>query len=86
MRLIFSETAWNEYTEWLQNDKKVVAKINALIKDIKRNSYEGIGKPEPLKYDFAGYWSRRITQEHRLIYRVENNELLIYACKFHYSV
>ena len=86
MRLIFSETAWNEYTEWLQNDKKVVAKINALIKDIKRNSYEGIGKPEPLKYDFAGYWSRRITHEHRLIYRVENNELLIYACKFHYSV
>ena len=84
MRIIFSKNAWEDYTSWLNENKKMLRKINELIKDIQRNPYSGIGKPEPLKYDLAGLWSRRIDREHRLVYQISNNELLIYGCKYHY--
>jgi toxin YoeB len=85
MVLTFTENAWEDYLYWQKIDKKMVKKINELIKDIKRNPFDGIGKPEPLKYDLAGYWSRRIDREHRLVYQAKNDELLIYACRFHYD-
>ena len=85
MSIIFSKNAWEDYTSWLPEDKKMVRKINELIKDIQRNPYSGIGKPEPLKYDLAGLWSRRIDREHRLVYQVSGKEVLIYSCKFHYD-
>ena len=85
MVLTFTENAWEDYLYWQKTDKKMVKKINELIKVIKRTPFEGIGKPEPLKYDLAGYWSRRIDQEHRLVYQVIDNELLIYACRYHYD-
>jgi toxin YoeB len=85
MTIIFSKNAWEDYTSWLQQDRKVLKKINELIKDIQRTPHTGKGKPEPLRFDLAGLWSRRITREHRLVYKVENNELFIYACKFHYD-
>ena len=84
MNVSFTEIAWEDYTYWQQNDKKLAKKINELIKDIKRTPIEGIGKPEGLKYDLAGKWSRRINDEHRLIYQVEGNNLIIYACRYHY--
>ncbi len=85
MVLTFTENAWEDYLYWQKINKKLVKKINELIKDIKRSPFEGIGKPEPLKYDLAGYWSRRIDHEHRLVYQVVENELKIYACRFHYD-
>ena len=85
MVVTFSENAWSDYVYWQKIDKKIVKKINELIKEIKRNPFDGIGKPEPLKYDLAGYWSRRIDHEHRLVYQVIENELFIYACRFHYD-
>lgn len=85
MVIIFTENAWQDYEYWQKIDKKLVKKINRLIKEIKRLPFDGIGKPEPLKYDLAGYWSRRIDQEHRLIYQVTDNELKIYACRYHYD-
>jgi toxin YoeB len=85
MRIIFSKNAWEDYISWQTEDKKILKKINELIKDIMRTPYEGIGKPEPLKYDLAGFWSRRIDLEHRLVYQIQNNEILIYSCRFHYD-
>lgn len=85
MKIVFSENAWKDYTSWLKEDRKMLQKINLLIKDIQKNKNEGIGKPEPLKYDLAGLWSRRIDREHRLIYQIKNNEILIYSCRFHYD-
>ena len=85
MVLTFSENAWGDYVYWQKIDKKIVKKINELIKDIQRSPFNGIGKPEPLKYDLAGYWSRRIDHDHRLVYQVIENELLIYTCRFHYD-
>lgn len=85
MRIIFSEIAWEDYTSWQTEDKKMLKKINELIKAIKTNPFEGIGKPEPLKYDLAGFWSRRIDREHRLVYQMKENNLLIYSCKYHYD-
>ena len=85
MVLTFTEHAWDDFLYWQKADKKQGKKINALIKDIQRNPTDGIGKPEPLKYDLAGYWSRRIDHEHRLVYQVKDNELLIYACRYHYD-
>jgi toxin YoeB len=84
MKIVFSKNAWEDYNSWLTDNKKMLSKINALIKDIQHNSYAGKGKPEPLKYDLQGLWSRRIDQEHRLVYRVEDDTLLIYACRYHY--
>lgn len=85
MRIVFSKNAWEDYTSWLQIDKKMLKKINDLIKDIQGNPHSGIGKPEPLKYDLAGYWSRRIDQEHRIIYQVNDNGIRIISCKYHYD-
>ena len=84
MRLIWSDKSWEEYLSWQSTDKKVLKKINNLIKDIKRDPFEGIGKPEPLKYELQGCWSRRVTDEHRLVYEIENDALYIVSCKYHY--
>ncbi len=85
MRIIFSKNSWEDYISWQRDDKKLLKKINLLIKDIQRTPFEGIGNPEPLKYDLAGFWSRRIDREHRLVYQVFENVILIYSCKFHYD-
>ncbi len=85
MIVIFTEIAWEDYLYWQKVDKRNVKKINALIKDIKRDPFTGKGKPESLKYDLTGYWSRRIDLEHRLVYQFDNDELKIYACRFHYD-
>ncbi len=85
MRIIFSKNAWEEYVSWQKEDKKMLKKINDLIKETQRNPFEGIGKPEPLKFDLAGFWSRRIDREHRLVYQFKDNDLLIYSCRYHYD-
>jgi len=85
MRIIFSKNAWEDYTSWLSDDKNMLKKINELIHDIQRTPFDGKGKPEPLKYDLAGFWSRRIDREHRLIYQVEDQDILIYGCRYHYD-
>ncbi len=85
MKITFSKNAWEDYLSWQKEDKKILRKINELIKDIQREPYEGIGKPEPLKYDLAGYWSRRIDLDHRLVYQYRDDEILIFACKYHYD-
>ncbi len=84
MKLIWSEKSWDEYCSWQSTDKKVLKKINSLLKEIKREPFEGIGKPEPLKYELAGCWSRRITDEHRLVYMVDDEAISIVSCKYHY--
>jgi toxin YoeB len=84
MKLVFSEHAWQDYLYWQRTDKKILARINELIKDIRSNKYEGIGKPEPLRHNLAGYWSRRITSEHRMVYRIEQNKILIAQLRYHY--
>lgn len=84
MRIVFTENSWEEYSSWLNEDRKTLQKINELINDISNNPFSGKGKPEPLKYRLAGYWSRRITQEHRLVYKIENNEIQIINCRYHY--
>ena len=85
MRLIFSENAWEDYLYWQSTDKKILKRINNLIKDIQRSPFEGIGKPEPLKYGLSGYWSRRINDEHRIVYKIENNSILIAQLRYHYQ-
>ena len=84
MNLIFSDKAWEEYMYWQQTDKQILKKINQLIRDIKREPFDGIGKPEPLKYELSGFWSRRISDEHRLVYEVSDNYIAIVSCRFHY--
>ncbi|MEA2029389.1 MAG: Txe/YoeB family addiction module toxin [Campylobacterota bacterium] len=85
MKLCFSDDAWEDYLHWQQHDKKILKKTNALIKAIQPDPFDGIGEPEPLKYNWSGYWSRRITIEHRLIYKVTDNALLIAQCRYHYK-
>jgi len=85
MKLCFVDESWEDYLYWQKTDKKMLNKINKLIKDIKRSPYEGIGKPEGLKHKYRGFWSRRIDQEHRLIYRVTEEEIWIVKCRFHYD-
>ena len=82
--LIWHDDAWEEYLYWYANDKKLFAKLNQLIKDVKRSPFEGLGKPEPLKGNLSGLWSRRIDQEHRLVYRVIEGDIEIAQCKGHY--
>ena len=84
MKLTFAKKAWEDYLYWQRTDKKTLKRINTLIKDIKRNPYSGIGDPEPLKYNWSGFWSRRITKEHRLVYAVEKDAISIAQCRFHY--
>ena len=85
MKLVWDEHAWEDYLWWQAQDRKTLRRINLLIRDIVRNGNEGIGKPEPLKHDFAGYWSRRIDDEHRLVYRLAGDEVRIAACRYHYG-
>lgn len=85
MNKTFSDMAWDEYLYWLQQDKKIAKRINEILKDIERNHFEGIGKPEALKHDLSGYWSRRITDRDRLIYKVEGSTVFIISCKGHYD-
>ena len=80
----FTDEAWSDYQYWIENDKKLLKRINLLIKDIDRNPYEGIGKPEPLKANLQGYWSRRIDSEHRIVYAVENEQIVFISFRFHY--
>ena len=84
MRLVFSEHAWEEYLHWQKTDRKVVQRINALIRDVQRTPFEGIGKPEPLKHALSGYWSRRINDEHRLVHKVEGDAILVAQLRYHY--
>lgn len=84
MRLIFAEQAWEDYLYWQKSDKKLLNRINALIKEIQRDPCEGIGKPEPLKHALSGYWSRRINDEHRIVYKVKDDSLLIAQLRYHY--
>lgn len=84
MKLIFSEHAWEDYLYWQRTDRKILQRINALIKDTQRTPFEGIGKPEPLKHGLSGYWSRRITDEHRFVYKIETDSLLLAQLRYHY--
>ncbi|MGB5085164.1 MAG: Txe/YoeB family addiction module toxin [Methylocystis silviterrae] len=84
MKLVFSEQAWADYLYWQGQDKKTLERINTLIKECARKPFEGLGKPEPLRGDLRGWWSRRIDREHRLVYRVEDGALLIAQCRYHY--
>jgi len=84
MKLIFSEHAWEDYLYWQRTDRKVVSRINKLIKETMREPFEGIGKPEPLKHNLAGYWSRRINEEDRMVYKVTEDALLIAQLRYHY--
>lgn len=84
MKLTWSLHAWEDYVYWQQNDKKLLKRINTLIKDIVRNPFDGIGDPEPLKHNWSGYWSRRISREHRLVYKIEDSTVIIAQCRYHY--
>ena len=85
MNKVFSDLAWEEYLYWQLNDRKLLKKINDLLKDIERNGNEGLGKPEPLRHELDGLWSRRISPEHRLIYRFDEDNIYILKCKTHYE-
>lgn len=85
MIVAFTDTALEEYNYWAENDKKIHKRIKLLIKEINRSPFEGIGKPEPLKHQLSGCWSRRITDEHRLVYEVTDKMILIYSCRSHYK-
>lgn len=85
MKYIFVDESWDDYLYWQKTNQKYVKKINELLKDISRQPFSSIGKPEPLKFQYKGYWSRRIDGEHRLIYKVKDDEVLIAKCRFHYD-
>ncbi|WP_234197807.1 MULTISPECIES: Txe/YoeB family addiction module toxin [Pseudacidovorax] len=84
MKLVFAEAAWEDYLFWQQQDRRMLERINKLIREIQRAPFAGIGKPEPLKHALAGYWSRRLTDEHRIVYKVEGDALLIAQLRYHY--
>lgn len=85
MKKTWEETAWNDYLYWQEHDKPKVKRINALLKDIERDPFNGIGEPEPLKFNLSGWWSRRIDQEHRLVYCVSKTNIDILYCRGHYK-
>lgn len=85
MLLIWDKNAWEDYLFWQRHDRKILKRITLLLPDITRNGNEGIGKPMAIKYNFAGYWSRRITDEHRLVYKMTESGILIAACRYHYG-
>ena len=85
MKYVFVEESWEDYLYWQKTNKKYVKKINELLREIARDPFSGIGKPEALKFQYQGFWSRRIDQEHRLIYQVKEDEILIVKCRFHYD-
>jgi toxin YoeB len=84
MKIIFLDQAWDDYLYWQTIDKSMLKKINSLVKEIERTPFEGNGKPEPLKYNLKGLWSRRINLEHRLVYQIDNDAVIIHQCKYHY--
>ena len=84
MKLIFSENAWDDYQYWIKTDKKILKRVNALIQDLQRSPFSGIGKPEPLKHGLSGYWSRRINDEHRIVYTVKDDFIFIAQARYHY--
>ena len=85
MRIVFTESAWNDYLWFQEHDRKLAKRVNQLIRDACRSPFKGIGKPEPLKAELSGYWSRRVNEEHRLVYGIASNDLVIVACRFHYE-
>lgn len=84
MKLTFSDEAWEDYLHWQKQDRRMVERINTLIKEVQRDPFSGIGKPEPLKHALSGFWSRRISDEHRMVYRVEGDAIQIAQLRFHY--
>lgn len=84
MKLIFSDNAWEDYLYWQRTDRKILRRINTLIQEIKRNPFEGIGNPEPLKHALSGYWSRRINDEHRIVYKLTSDAVHIAQLRYHY--
>jgi len=85
MNKVWTKEAWEDYLYWQTQDKKTLRRINSIIKDIERNGYKGIGKPEPLKHELKGFWSRRIDDEHRFVYRIFDSQLEILQCRTHYG-
>ena len=85
MKLLWDERAWSDYLSWQDSDKKTLRKVNALLKDIQRSPYDGIGKPEPLKENLSGWWSRRIDSANRIVYREKDGVIVIASCKGHYD-
>jgi toxin YoeB len=84
MPIKFSDQAWDDYLYWQTNDRATIKRINTLLKEIQRSPFEGIGKPEPLKHNLSGFWSRRIDEEHRLVYSVQDDTILVAQCRYHY--
>lgn len=84
MILSWAEKAWDDYLYWQQTNKKIIKRLNVLIKEIKRQPFEGLGDPEPLKHNWSGYWSRRIDREHRLVYKATDEDIVIVQCRYHY--
>jgi toxin YoeB len=84
MKIVFLDQAWEDYLYWQNTDKAMLKKINALVKEIERTPFEGNGKPEPLKHSLTGLWSRRINLDHRIVYKIENEAVVIYQCRYHY--
>ena len=84
MKIVFSEHAWDDYLYWQRTDRKVLERINKLIKEIQRTPFEGTGKPEPLRHSLSGYWSRRITDEHRIVYKIDKDSLHLAQLRYHY--
>ena len=85
MNLVFSDRAWDDYQHWQETDRRMLRRVNELLKDIKRSPFDGIGKPEPLRHQLAGFWSRRIDSEHRLVYAVTQSGIEIASCRYHYT-
>ena len=85
MNKVFTSNAWSDYLYWQQKNKRLLNRCNELLKDIERNRHEGLGKPEPLRGDLQGYWSRRIDERNRLVYKIDGDDIIILACRFHYS-
>ena len=84
MKIVFADRGWEDFTYWVAKDRKIAARIVRLIKDIEREPFEGLGKPEPLRHDLTGFWSRRITDEHRLVYSVDKDRVFIAQARYHY--
>lgn len=86
MPIKFSDQAWDDYLFWQQADKTVIKRINALLEDIQRTPFEGLGKPEPLRHNLSGFWSRRIDEQHRIVYAIEDGSILVAQCRYHYQI
>ncbi|WP_259071556.1 Txe/YoeB family addiction module toxin [Mucilaginibacter sp. X4EP1] len=84
MKIVFLDQTWEDYLYWQNTDKSMLKKINALVKEIDRSPFDGSGKPEPLKHNMAGWWSRRINLEHRLVYKIDKESIVVLQCRYHY--